>query len=125
MYAPARKLSRVNADLHPEYLSTKFAYSRQDELPLRGIHHHHAHVAACLAENQVSDRVIGISFDGTGYGLDGRIWGGEILIADLTDFRRACHFEYVPTPGGAWAIGSRRMAVTPARAGPTGAAAFL
>ena len=100
-------------DLHPEYLSTKYAFSRQEELPLRGVQHHHAHIAACLAENQADGTVIGISLDGTGYGLDGRIWGGEILVADLLDFRRACHLEYVPMPGGARAIREPwRMAVS-------------
>jgi hydrogenase maturation protein HypF len=100
-------------DLHPEYLSTKYALSRQDELPLRGVQHHHAHVASCLAEHQVDETVIGISFDGTGYGLDGRIWGGEVLAAGLVEFERLCHFEYVPMPGGSRAIREPwRMAVS-------------
>lgn len=90
-------------DLHPEYLSTKWALS-QDELPLIGIQHHHAHIAAAMAENGLTGRVIGFSLDGTGYGPDGTIWGGEILLADELDFIRAAHFSHVSMPGGEKAI---------------------
>jgi hydrogenase maturation protein HypF len=100
-------------DLHPEYLSTKYARSRRNELPVYGVQHHHAHIAACLAENGECGPVIGLSLDGTGYGTDGRIWGGEVLVADLRDFERAGHFRYVPMPGGNRAIREPwRMAVS-------------
>ncbi len=98
----------VAHDLHPEYLSTKYAL----DLPgvdLIGVQHHHAHIASCLADNGAADSgaggpVIGVAFDGTGYGPDGTIWGGEFLIADLTSFERGGHLAPVPMPGGAAAI---------------------
>jgi hydrogenase maturation protein HypF len=100
-------------DLHPEYLSTKYALSREDEIRLVGVQHHHAHIVSCMAENAVSEPVIGLSLDGTGYGTDGRIWGGEFLRCDLADFERLAHFEYVPMPGGSRAIREPwRMAVS-------------
>ncbi len=88
----------VAYDLHPEYLSTKFAL----ELPLPkvGVQHHHAHIVGAMIENAHLDPVIGFSFDGTGYGTDGKIWGGEVILATLNDFERLAHFEYVPLPGG-------------------------
>ena len=97
-------------DLHPEYLSTKYALERSDAdagLELAGVQHHHAHIASCLADNETGadgDRVIGVAFDGTGYGTDGTIWGGEFLIAGLRGFTRAGHLAPVPMPGGAAAI---------------------
>lgn len=93
----------VGYDLHPEYLSTKYAL-QQDELDLVGVQHHHAHIASCLADNKVNGPVLGVAFDGTGYGTDGTIWGGEFLLADLTDFSRQAYFAPVPLPGGARAI---------------------
>jgi hydrogenase maturation protein HypF len=90
-------------DLHPEYLSTKYALE-QDGCVLAGIQHHHAHVASCLADNGESGPVIGVAFDGTGFGADGTIWGGEFLLADLADAERAGHLAGVPMPGGAAAI---------------------
>jgi len=90
-------------DLHPDYFSTKWALA-QTGMQRVGVQHHHAHVAACMAENHLDGRVIGIALDGTGYGTDGAIWGGEVLIADYAGFHRAAHFEYVPLPGGAAAI---------------------
>jgi len=98
-------------DLHPDYLSTQWALEQPD-LPRIGVQHHHAHVASCLAENGRDERVIGLSLDGTGYGDDSRIWGGEILLADFTSYSRVGHFEYRPMPGGAAAIKEPwRMAV--------------
>jgi hydrogenase maturation protein HypF len=94
----------VAYDLHPEYLSTKYALDL-DDLDLVGVQHHHAHIASCLADNGADyGPVIGVAFDGTGYGTDGTIWGGEFLIATLAGFRRAGHLAQVPLPGGAAAI---------------------
>jgi hydrogenase maturation protein HypF len=93
----------VAHDLHPEYLSTKYALDL-DEVHTTGVQHHHAHIASCLADNHREGPVIGVAFDGTGYGPDGTIWGGEFLIADLTQFERAGHLEPVPMPGGTAAI---------------------
>jgi hydrogenase maturation protein HypF len=90
-------------DLHPEYLSTKYAHDLTD-VELLGVQHHHAHVASCLADNSEEGPVIGVAFDGTGYGTDGTIWGGEFLRAGLTDFQRLGFFQPVPMPGGAAAI---------------------
>jgi hydrogenase maturation protein HypF len=93
-------------DLHPDYLSTAHAarLAEQAGAELVGIQHHHAHIASCLADNGERGPVIGVAFDGTGYGPDGMIWGGEFLIADLAGYRRAAHLEPVPMPGGAAAI---------------------
>jgi hydrogenase maturation protein HypF len=93
----------VAHDLHPEYLSTKYALEL-DGVELEGVQHHHAHVAACLADNGEPGPVIGVAYDGLGYGADGTIWGGELLVADLEGFRRAGHLEVVAMPGGAAAI---------------------
>jgi hydrogenase maturation protein HypF len=90
-------------DLHPDYFSTKWALAREG-VALVGVQHHHAHIVACMAENHLDGKVIGMALDGTGYGLDGAIWGGEVLLADCADFERAAHLEYVPLPGGAAAI---------------------
>ena len=93
----------VAHDLHPEYLSTKYALDL-DGVDLVGVQHHHAHIASCLADNGETGPVIGVAFDGTGYGTDGTIWGGEFLLADLAGFTRAAHLAPVPMPGGAAAI---------------------
>jgi hydrogenase maturation protein HypF len=90
-------------DLHPDYFSTNWVLSQQGA-QLVGVQHHHAHIASCMAENHLDGRVIGIALDGTGYGTDAAVWGGEVLLADYTEFERAAHFEYVPLPGGAAAI---------------------
>jgi len=90
-------------DLHPDYFSTKWALA-QENMQLVGVQHHHAHIASCMAENHLDGKVIGIALDGTGYGTDGAVWGGEVLLADYHDFERAAHFEYIPLPGGAAAI---------------------
>ncbi len=94
----------VAYDLHPEYLSTKYAKERAGDLPLIGVQHHHAHIVSCMVENGVQEPVIGVALDGTGYGSDGTIWGGEFLIADYRGFQRKGHLEYVPMAGGAAAI---------------------
>ncbi len=100
--------SVVAYDLHPDYLATRYAKSfgeRHDaDVWLVGVQHHHAHVASVAIENGVSDPVIGLALDGTGYGTDGAIWGCEFLVSDLTDFERAGHLKYVPLPGGDAAI---------------------
>lgn len=89
-------------DLHPGYTSTQWA--QQQVLPLIGVQHHHAHIASCMAENSLVDPVIGISLDGTGFGPDGNVWGGEVLIASLSGFERFGHLQYVAMPGSASAI---------------------
>jgi hydrogenase maturation protein HypF len=93
----------VAHDLHPEYLSTKHAHDLTG-VELTGVQHHHAHIASCLADNGEEGPVIGVAFDGLGFGPDGTIWGGEILIADLAGFERAAHLAPVAMPGGAAAI---------------------
>ena len=93
----------VAHDLHPEYLSTKYALEREG-VDLVGVQHHHAHIVSCLADNGESGPVIGVAFDGLGYGDDGTLWGGEILVADLTNYQRAGHLVAVPMPGGTTAI---------------------
>ncbi len=90
-------------DLHPGYASTHYARSLEG-LPQIPVQHHHAHVAACMAENGHKGPVIGVAFDGTGYGTDGRIWGGEFLLAEYTRFERLAHLEEIPLPGGEQAI---------------------
>jgi hydrogenase maturation protein HypF len=90
-------------DLHPDYLSTKWAMAQRGPR-LVAVQHHHAHIAACLAENRIDGPVIGLALDGTGYGTDGQIWGGEALFARYASFERAAHFAYVALPGGSAAI---------------------
>ena len=93
-------------DLHPGYLSTEWAkeWARARGLGLLAVQHHHAHVAGCMAEHGLQGPAIGLSLDGTGYGADGRIWGGEVLVSRLDEFERFAHLEYVPMPGGTAAI---------------------
>ncbi len=93
----------VAHDLHPGYRSTVYARSLAG-VDRVAVQHHHAHVASCLADNEIDCRVIGVAWDGTGHGADGRPWGGEFLVADLAGFERAGHFEPVPLPGGEAAI---------------------
>ncbi len=95
----------IACDLHPGYFSTQWAGNTPFEAEIIPIQHHHAHIAACMADNGLLDhKVIGLAFDGTGYGTDGAIWGGEILIAEYGSFDRAAHLEYLPLPGGETAI---------------------
>ncbi|MDH2430633.1 carbamoyltransferase HypF [Sphaerisporangium sp. TRM90804] len=93
----------VAHDLHPEYLSAKHAREIAG-VELVGVQHHHAHIAACLADNGERGPVIGVAFDGLGYGTDGTLWGGEFLLADLFTFQRAGHLAPVPMPGGPTAV---------------------
>ena len=91
-------------DMHPGYFTTQYA-ERITDIPRVPVQHHHAHIAACMTDNGLTDRkVIGLSFDGTGYGTDGKIWGGEVLLASYADFERFAHLEYLPLPGGDSAI---------------------
>ncbi len=90
-------------DLHPEYLSTKFACS-VDLAPLLGVQHHHAHLASCLADSGFAGEAIGLIFDGIGWGADGTLWGGEVLVGDAAGYERFAHLRAVPMPGGSAAI---------------------
>ena len=100
----------VAHDLHPEYLSTKWALDT--DLPTLGVQHHHTHIASCLAEHGRDDRVLGVAFDGLGYGCDRTLWGGELIAADLDGSERLGHLRPVALPGGAGAIREPwRMAV--------------
>jgi hydrogenase maturation protein HypF len=107
-----KKLFRIEPevvayDLHPEYLSTKYALEladRSSDIKLVPVQHHHAHIVSCMVDNGVETPVIGVALDGTGYGSDGRIWGGEFMVADYQGFQRLGHLEYMPLPGGGTAI---------------------
>ena len=104
----------VVCDMHPGYFSTRFAedflLTTNDQRPttkeviLRGIQHHEAHIASCMIDNDIKGNVIGVAFDGTGYGADGNIWGGEFFVGSLKGFRRAAHLEYAAMPGGDAAV---------------------
>ncbi|MDF5751753.1 carbamoyltransferase HypF [Spongiactinospora sp. TRM90649] len=115
----------VAHDLHPEYLSTKHAL----DLPgveTAGVQHHHAHIASCLVDNGERGPVIGVAFDGLGFGADGTLWGGEFLVADLVSYRRAGHLDQVPMPGGPAAVRQPwRMAAAYLAGLPDGLAAKL
>jgi [NiFe] hydrogenase maturation protein HypF len=92
-------------DLHPDYLSTKYAQGlKRLGMRLIPVQHHHAHIVSCMADNKVKSPVIGVALDGTGMGSDGHIWGGEFLVADYRSFNRVGHLEYLPLPGGDAAI---------------------
>jgi len=92
----------IACDLHPDYLSSRYAdeFGKEMGIPVVKIQHHHAHIVSCMAEHGLDGKVIGISLDGTGFGTDGNIWGGEFLIADISHYRRYTHFDFVPLPGG-------------------------
>lgn len=93
----------VACDLHPSFYNTRFA-NKQKGLPVFHIQHHHAHMASCMAENKITTPVIGITFDGVGYGEDGNLWGGEFLVGDFLTFKRFAHFQYFPLLGGDKAV---------------------
>ncbi len=95
-------VKQIVCDQHPDYLSTQEAKAKN--FPLTMVQHHHAHVVACMAEHGLEESVFGIVWDGTGYGSDGSVWGGEFLSATLTDFQRFGHFRQFPLPGGEAAI---------------------
>ncbi len=106
--ANLKKLFRVEPravayDLHPAYLSTQYAL-RLPHLEKIGVQHHHAHIASCMAENGLRGKVIGVALDGTGYGTDGQIWGGEFMVADYGGFERRAHLRYIPLAGGDAAV---------------------
>ncbi len=94
--------THVAADMHPDYDSTK--YASECGIPMVSVQHHYAHVAACMAENELDGRVLGVSWDGTGYGLDGTIWGGEFLLTEKAGFERVASFRKFRLPGSAAAI---------------------
>lgn len=93
-------------DLHPGYLSTRWALKQQSQNKIRafGVQHHHAHIASVMAEHALKEKVIGLAFDGTGYGTDGNIWGSEFLLCERGVFSRLAHFRYIPLPGGEMAV---------------------
>ena len=96
----------IACDLHPDYLSTHYAeeLSQQLTIPLIRVQHHHAHIVSCMAENNISENVIGVALDGTGFGADGTIWGGEFLLVSPKDYLRVGHLKNIPMPGGEQAI---------------------
>ena len=109
--ASFKKMFRTNpeiiaCDLHPDYLSTKYAekIGVKRGIEVVKIQHHHAHIVSCMAENNIKEKVIGVAYDGTGYGDDGNIWGGEFLLCDLKEYLRVGHLKYYPLPGGDKAI---------------------
>jgi hydrogenase maturation protein HypF len=100
-------------DLHPEYLSTKYALAQAEIGTKLGVQHHHAHIASCMVDNGIDGAVIGVAMDGLGFGVDGKLWGGEFFVADYADAERIAHLDYVPLAGGARAIREPwRMAAT-------------
>jgi hydrogenase maturation protein HypF len=103
-----QKLMEINPeyiihDLHPDYVSTKWVVENA-RIPYRGLQHHYAHILSVMAEHSLDQPVIGVALDGAGYGADGTIWGGEVLICNIHDFERYAHFENIPMPGGEQAI---------------------
>jgi hydrogenase maturation protein HypF len=97
------KPEAIAYDLHPGYLSTRWAEKQEGAIKV-GIQHHYAHIGSVMAEHGIKKKVIGVAFDGTGYGTDGTLWGGEFLIADIYGFKRAGHLRPVPLPGGEMAV---------------------
>ncbi|MGD8343396.1 MAG: carbamoyltransferase HypF [Desulfobacterales bacterium] len=106
----------IACDMHPDYLSTRYA-KEQNQIPTIEVQHHHAHIVSCMAEHKLDGAVIGLAFDGTGYGTDGTIWGGEVLVAEAKQFERVAHLAEVPMPGSSAAIKEPwRMALSHLRA---------
>jgi hydrogenase maturation protein HypF len=102
-------------DLHPDYATSRYARDRaaSEGIQLLAVQHHHAHLASCMAEHRLTGPVIGVTFDGTGYGTDGAVWGGEFLVGDYRTFRRGAHLRYVGLPGGDSAVREPwRMAIS-------------
>jgi len=104
-----KKLFRIKPeliihDLHPDYLSTRYALEMKGEIPIVGVQHHHAHIASCMADNGITAPVIGVAFDGSGFGPDGTVWGGEFIIVRPNGFERVASIEPLPMPGGELAI---------------------
>lgn len=97
------KTNKIVYDAHPEYLSSKWAQNQETKNKLQ-TQHHFAHIASVIAENQLDNPVLGFAFDGTGYGADGNIWGGEALLCNTKDYERFANFAYIPMPGGQAAI---------------------
>jgi hydrogenase maturation protein HypF len=95
--------THVIHDLHPEYLSTKWVQEKA-KVPMSAVQHHYAHILSVMAEHSIEDDIIGIALDGTGFGEDGAIWGGEVMICNINSFKRVAHLEYLPMPGGEKAI---------------------
>ncbi len=107
------KPEAIAHDMHPDYLSTRYAMANQDSLPRIEVQHHHAHIASCMAEHRLHEEAIGVAFDGTGYGTDGNIWGGEFFVGGYKEFKRVYHLKYIPLPGGdKAALQPWRMAVS-------------
>lgn len=109
--ASLKKMFRINpeiiaCDLHPDYLSTQYAeeIGAKKGLKVVKVQHHHAHIVSCMVENNIKEKVIGVAYDGTGYGDDGKIWGGEFLLCDLKEYLRVGHLKYCSLPGGDKAI---------------------
>ena len=136
------RADRLAADCHPGYQTRRWAEDHAGERGPELVQHHHAHIAAVMAEHGVAaeQRVIGFAFDGTGYGADGAIWGGEVLVGGYDGFVRAAHLRYVPLPGGdapyasrtgsalahLWAAGIEWAPdLPPVRAAPAGELALL
>jgi hydrogenase maturation protein HypF len=94
----------VAYDMHPDYLSTHYALELKGDIMKIPVQHHHAHVVSCMAENKLEGEVIGVAFDGLGYGEDGHLWGGEFLLSSPSGYQRVGHLEYAPMPGGPKAI---------------------
>ncbi len=94
----------VAYDLHPEYLSTKYALALDDISMKIPVQHHHAHIASCMADNEIDGDVIGVALDGLGFGTDGRLWGGEFFVANFLEAERIAHLANMPMPGGTKAI---------------------
>lgn len=106
------KPTLLAVDMHPAYISTRTGLQYGDQ-PVVMVQHHHAHIASCMAEHRLDEKVIGVALDGTGYGTDGNTWGSEFIICDLNDFTRITHFEYMPLPGGDMGVEEPwRMAVS-------------